>query len=494
MKNLFKILFLSCGLLLVGCTGDFEEINTNPDAYSEVPYTNQLAYVIRSAMSQWGTALDEGEWVGHLSKIQYLNDYNGLTPSNNTYGNRWYSTYTGYVQLDDILSRTENKNIVNVCKTLQAWLIFCCVDAFGDMPYSQAFKGAPEDGGILQSPYDSQKDVITAVLAKLKEAADSWASGIGSDDLGAGDLLFNGNVKKWQMFCNSLRLRVAMRIVNVEPSTSQSVCTEIFGNPSSYPYIDSNANATVFHWLADASHFEPWYDNSRTRDDHCISDILIDHLKMMKDPRIAIIAKPAKKDGEYRGYENGALLDPADKNMISRIGALYRDIPAGTSPLIRACEPYYIMAEAALRGWSTPMSADEAYNKAVQLSMEESGVAEDEATAYLEGPGKFDGSFGMLYFEEWVGLFKQSLEAWSLYRRTGYPTYIHTAKAADGVSPRYPGARSPYNGIHNDIPFRFPYPQNQVNYNNANWSAQNAKLKDYVWGEQLWWDTRKDVH
>ena len=140
------------------------------------------------------------------------------------------------------------------------------------------------------------------------------------------------------------------------------------------------------------------------------------------------------------------------------------------------------------------MSAEEAYNKAVQLSMEESGVAEDEATAYLEGPGKFDGSFGMLYFEEWVGLFKQSLEAWSLYRRTGYPTYIHTAKAADGVSPRYPGARSPYNGIHNDIPFRFPYPQNQVNYNNANWSAQDAKLKDYVWGEQLWWDTRKDVH
>ena len=130
MKNLFKILFLSCGLLLVGCTDDFEKINTNPDAYSEVPYTNQLAYVIRSAMSQWGTALDEGEWVGHLSKIQYLNDYNGLTPSNNTYGNRWYSTYTGYVQLDDILSRTENKNIVNVCKTLQAWLIFCCVDAF----------------------------------------------------------------------------------------------------------------------------------------------------------------------------------------------------------------------------------------------------------------------------------------------------------------------------------------------------------------------------
>ena len=494
MKNLFKILFLSFGLLMVGCTDDFEEINTNPDAYSSVPYTNQLGYVIRQAMSQWGTSLDEGEWSGHLAKVQYLNDYNGLTPSNNTYGNRWSLTYRGYVQLDDIMSRTENKNIVNVCKTLQAWLIFCCVDAFGDMPYSQAFKGAPEKGGILQSPYDSQKDVIAAVLAKLKEVADSWAGGLGTDDLGAGDFLFKGDVAKWQRFCNSLRLRVAMRIVNVEPSTSQSVCTEIFNNPSKYPYIDSNANSAAFQWLADASHFEPWYDNSRTRDDHCISDILIDHLKMMQDPRIASIAKPSRTDGEYRGYENGAIQDPVDKWMISRIGALYRDNPTGTSPLFRACESYYLMSEAALRGWSTPMSAEEAYNKGVQLSMDENGIEDEAVATYLEGPGKWDGTFGQLYFEEWVAFFKQSLESWSLYRRTGYPTYIHTAKAADGVSPRYPGARSPYNGIHNDVPFRFPYPQNQVNYNYDNWAAQDAKLENYVWGEQLWWDTRTGVH
>ena len=50
MKNLFKILFLSCGLFMAGCTSDFEEINTDPDAFASAPYTNMFGYVLRESV------------------------------------------------------------------------------------------------------------------------------------------------------------------------------------------------------------------------------------------------------------------------------------------------------------------------------------------------------------------------------------------------------------------------------------------------------------
>ncbi len=500
MKNLFKILFLSCGLLLVGCTDDFEKINTDPDAFESVPYQNQLGDAIVQSMNQWGTSLDVCQWAGYISAIQYLNNYGGYTPTNNTYGNRWYNTYFGYTQLKDIIERSEAdpvsdewEQMRDVCKVWQNYLIYNCVNAFGSIPYSDAFKGKE---GNLQSKYDSEESIWNQIVTDLKNLADKFAAGYSSSDRGIGskDFLYDGDITKWQKFCNALRLRVAMRIVNVAPALAQSTIEEIFNNPTKYPYIDSIADQAYFWWQGSKPYNEPWYDNSLTRDDDGMADIFIDHLKKMEDPRLFVYAKPAESDGEYRGYENGARSNPPSLKALSRIGAKFRDDPGGFSPLYKASETYYMMAEAALRGWNVPMTAEEAYNKGVITSMEENDVPNRDAQEYLEGPGKFDGSFEMLYFEQWVSMFKEGIEAWSFYRRTGYPTYIHTAKAADGVTPRYPGARSTYRGIHNDVPFRFPYPNNQFSYNRQNVLDASQGIENYVWGKQVWWDTRTDVH
>lgn len=499
MKKIIKVLTASFLIFVVAvsCTGSFERINTDPDAYTSVPYTNILANVLRRTASEFSD-LDIAQWAGYVSEIQYLNDYSGYIPTNNTYGNRWSHCYWGHVQLQDILDRTADaeegsKNIRNVSILMQNYLMFMAVNCFGDIPYSQAFKGSPEDGSILQTPYDKQSDIYPQLLANLKTVADSWASGLGDDELGEGDFLFNGDVEQWQRFCNSIRLRIAMRISAVYPA-SQSIIEEIVNNPDTYPYIMESADNAYFWWQGSSPYYERWYDNFLNRDDDGMADIIIDHLKEMNDPRLAVYAKPATSDGEYRGFENGSATDPANRNAISRIGAKFREDPTGFTPFYRACENYFIMAEAALNGWNVPMTAADAYEEAVRLSMEDNDITDTAADAYLSGAGKWDGTYARLYFEAWVALFKQNIEAWSLYRRTGYPTYIHTSKAADGVSPKYPGARSPYNGIHNDVPFRFPYPNNQYLYNEEYVTAAAANVEDYVWGEQLWWDTRTDVY
>lgn len=497
MKNIIKLLVLTTAMFTVGCTNSFDKINTDPDAYTDVPPTNILGNVIRRTANQYGGDLDIAQWSGYVSEIQYLNDYAGYIPSNNTYGNRWYQSYWGYTQLNSILKKTEanpevNKNMRNVCKLMQNYLMALCTDCFGDIPYSQAFKGSPEEGGILLASYDKQSDIYPAILANLKEIADSWAAGQGSDDLGEGDFLFNGDVSKWQKFCNSLRLRYAMRISAVYPQ-SQEIITSILNDQSKYPYITENKDNAYFWWQGSGDYFERYYNNFRTRDDDGMSEIFIDHLLKMKDPRIATLAKPAKVDGQYHGFENGAKNAPASLDDVSRMGAKYREDPAGFSVFYRACDSYFIMAEAALKGWNVSMSAEDAYTEGVKLSMKDNDISDEDAQTYLNEAGKWDGTYGRLYFEEWVSLFKQNIEAWSLYRRTGYPTYIHTAVAADGVTPQYPGARSKYVNIHNDVPFRFSYPQNEYLYNTDNVKAAAADVVDYVWGKQMWWDTRTGV-
>ena len=495
MKNIFKALALSATLLLgvTSCTGDFDEINTNPNAYSSVPNTNILANILRYSAGQW-TCLDIEQWAGHVAAIQYLNAYQDYIPTNNTYGNRWYLAYYAYTQMNAILENTEdnaegNKNMRNVAKLWQVYMMYLNTTCFGKMPFTEAFQG-PE---ILEPVYDSEETIYTSLLATLKEIGDSWASGFGSDALGDGDFMYDGDIAKWQKFCNSLRVKMAMQISNVY-SQSKSIVEEVINNPSRYPMITENDESLMFWWQGTSPYYEPWYDNYRTRDDDGMAQIFIDHLKKMNDPRLAVYAIPATKDGEYRGAENGALGNFADISVFSRIGAKFRKDPKGFTPFYRANETYFLIAEAALKGWTTPMSAEEAYIKGVELNMEENEVDEADVEAYLNGPGKFDGSLEMLYNEMWVSYFKQGISSWTMYRRTGYPLYIQTAKAADGVTQQYPGARAAQWGSHNDVPFRFPYPQNQYSYNTANVEAAAAGFVDHVWGEQMWWDTRTGVH
>ena len=82
-----------------------------------------------------------------------------------------------------------------------------------------------------------------------------------------------------------------------------------------------------------------------------------------------------------------------------------------------------------------------------------------------------------------VAMFKQGMEGWSLYRRTGVPDNLYPA----------PGRPANYSN-HNVPPFRSPYPDKERNLNNANCAPFDAEVVDNLWGKQMWWDTRTGVH
>lgn len=493
MKNIFKlatVAALATTLVLGGsCTSKFEEINTDPDALETGSPTNMLAYVLRYTAAQHGAIDAVDEWAGYITKIQYPDNYNYI-PTNNTYGNKFLCNYGCQEQINDLLALTEssaegNKNIRWAARIWSEFLWLWTTDQFGDIPYSEANQ---VDEGLMTPVYDDQSTIYPSILADLKTIADEMATeDPGTEPIGDGDFLFGGDITLWQKFCNSLRMRAAMRIVNVAPELAQSTIEEICQNPGAYPLLETNDENAYFYWQGSAPYFEPYYDNFRTRDEHGMSNIFVAHMTQMQDPRISSMMKPAVSDGQYRGYENGALAAAPQIDNISRIGAMYREDPAGFTPFLKSCENYFIKAEAALRGWNVGTTAEAAYTEAVRLSMEENGVSDADMEAYLNGSGKWDGTFERLYMEEWVALFKENLEAWSLYRRTGYPQEIIT-------SGEYPGAFCVFGSAHNDVPFRMPYPNNEYLYNKENVEAAAANIVDNTWGEQMWWDTRTGVH
>lgn len=491
MKNIFKlttVASLAVSLMLGGCTSNFDEINSDPDALETGAPTNMLGYALRETMTRQAGFDATEAWAGYIVKIQYMDNYNYL-PTNNTYGNKFSNCYRRVVLLDDILALTEEnadelKNIRWASRIFKEYLWLLNTDQFGDIPYTDANK---VEDGQMKPKFDSQEIIYPAILENLKAIADEMAAGLGSDNIGEGDFLFGGNIQRWQKFCNSLRMRAAMRIVNVAPDLAKSTIEEICQNQAAYPLLETSAENAYFYWQGSSPYFEPYYNDFRTRDDYGMSNIFVNHLKSMNDPRISAIMQPAATDGEYRGFENGALSAPSNIQAISRMGVMYREDPAGFTPLLKSCENYFIMAEAAMRGWNVGISAQEAYETAVKLSMDDNGVSAADAETYLANAGKWDNTLERIYMEEWVALFKENCEAWSLYRRTGYPKEIRT-------SGEYPGKFCSFGTAHNDVPFRMPYPDNEYQYNKENVEAATVDVVDNTWGKQMWWDTRTNVH
>lgn len=485
MKNSIiriSLLFLFSAFLFTGCTDKFEEINTDPDRAKDAPATNVLAFVLRywteTMHDPWNDMNEPSTYGGYIAKIQYIDEAR-YTYRPGVVENKWYYTYITLNNVNEIIVKAEaeeNTNMLAVAKIMRAYIFQNATDTWRDIPYTDALK--IKDGTLLPK-YDKQEDIYPALLTELKEAADLLRTGTGA--LGDGDILFGGDTEKWQKFANSLRLRLAMRISGVNQALASSTVSEILGNSANYPIMESNDDNAFFWWPGASPYEDPWYEDSKGRDDHAVSDVLVNALKELSDPRLSVYAIPAKEDGEYRGFIIGASAQPA-LTTISRIGARFRLDPAGFSPYMRYAEVMFLIAEAAQKGLSTgAFTATSAYNEGVKASMLENGIDQADIDAYLAGKGKFNGTLDQIYLQEWIAMFKQGMEGWSLYRRTGVPKTHYIA----------PGTT--YTG-HNSPPFRYPYPQNELTLNGGNSKPFNDEVVDDFWGKKMWWDTRANVN
>lgn len=489
MRNIFKWKYLVgfTLVLLCSCTKDFIKINTNPNSPTSVPASNVFGQGIISLTNiLFQTHMDlyyVGSYSG-MSVSTVTGDYEYRVDINNGWWKGLYACMNDFVDADSIASKDGNTNLQAAALTMKAYTAQVTTDMFGDIPYSEAFAGTSK--GIIYPKYDKQQDVYNAIIEELQTASTLFSKNKGN--IGAGDFIFHGDVSKWQQFCNSIILRAAIRISNVDSLTAKSVIDGILGAPSSYPIMTRNEDNAYLYYPGSAPYQDLWYKDPQVGNQALgwfrLNDVLVSTLKNTNDPRLPVYALP-NKWGIYNGYRFGPnqLSDTMNNsNNLSRIGDRFANDPKGFSPLMNCAEVYFTLAEAYERNFATG-DAQQAYENGITKSMEENGIGSSAIQQFINQPGiawntGITSNLQKIYLQKWVSLFKQNLEAWCVARRTDVPLMTN-------ISVNY--AQS-----HNRPPFRFPYPNIEKTLN-TNFPT-NVVETDIFWGTQVWWDTRTGVH
>jgi hypothetical protein len=457
---------------------DLTSLNENPNAPEDVGASFLLPNAIQTGVEQthggWMMLSHTAIWPQHLVQLQYPDEETGLVRPGNMDGfwNTMYAVPLADIQMviqKGIETNTPNHEAVGVI--WRAWLFHQVTDLWGDVPYSEALQGATN----TTPKYDPQRDIYIGLINDLKRAVGLISASGGS--FGAGDILYGNDMQRWRRFANSLRMRLAMRLVNKDAALAR---TEFIAAYEAGGF-QSQADNAVVRWPG-APYENPLYENWLGRDDHGVSGALIDTLKSLNDPRLELYAEPATLDGVYRGWYNGYNKTAQALNHYSRIGSFWRRDGAATPSVIMSyAEVLFLQAEAAQRGWITA-SAATLYANAIRASMNlydaygnpEGSPTDAEIEAYLLQPAvAYNPTIGLrqIHLQMWLALYLHGGEAWAHWRRTGVPTLT---KGPDMSTSR--------------IPVRLSYPGAEQSFNFANMLEAEARQgggRDLV--TPMWW-------
>jgi hypothetical protein len=465
----YKILSVFAALAAITACGDLTSINQNPNGPVDVPPPSILGNVEQVIVGNVNgvnslNIRGGGLWVQYYSEIQYRDEDKYIVRSGTSGGWNMYSS-----ALED-LQRMINKGLTSntsnwsaVGRILKSYTFSVMTDAMGDLPYSQALKGDT----VLAPAYDTQQQIYAGMFADLATAnTEINPAGIG---FATGDLIYDGDMDQWKKFGNSLRLRLAIHLSNVDPTTAASEAAAAV----TAGVFTSNADNATLLYLATSPNRNPIYNDAQGRDDYGLSKTYVDSLTSWADPRLPVFAQVNPAGTGYQGLPNG-LNDGEGTPIvnISRFGAFWRSTPNAPMDLLSYAEVLFLQAEAAERGWIPGGSAAAAtfYTNAITASMQEYGVAAPDIATYL-GQAKvgYDaagatlaGHLQQIAYQKWVSLFMQGMESWTEVRRTQIPLLVPGPRAVFGA------------GVAGRIPERLPYDDNEAVLNKANLDAAVA--------------------
>lgn len=510
MKATFLILAML--LMVTSCTDDFSEINTD---------SNSIAVIGEAELPFLFTkAIDAINWTGqtteNLYSAQYCQYFANLTSyfSTDQYEiemswalHAWQNHFVNAMpQLLTIMDNTEPGSAqYALAKLWMAYSAHRTTDYFGPMPYSQA--GIPN----LTVPYDSQKDIYYDMFETITEAVATLENYSGQNVFGNYDIIYGGDIDKWIKFANTLRLRLAIRISNIDPAKAKTEGEAAYAAG----IMESNDdNAEALNSTQDdnfLSHSSEW---NEFRMSAAMESVMVGY----DDPRISEYWIPAVASGTYEGLRNGLspvqLGDSQNKaNTNSHVGPRWTSPASGgidsylTTPhyVMSAAEAYFLRAEGAWLGWEMGGTVESLYEEGVTMSMEQWGVTNQatidaylSSTAvpvapndYLDSPAlnditiKFDTTdedrqLEQIAMQKWIALFPDGWEAWADYRRR--PS-INLYPVANSKNPDIPDPTAEY---IRRIPFlEYEYQSNTTATEEA---VQLLKVQEDKITTPLWWD------
>jgi len=410
-------------------------------------------------------------WTQDISGIQYRNiEQVNLTPSD--FDRPWQLLYVGALRnLQVIINKANTKRVkqyAGIAELLKAYTYQVLTDAFGDIPVRDAVRAVDED--ILAAAYDPQKMVYDSIFAMI----DRGLNLIDPESTvrpGNDDLIFGGNMAAWEAFGNTLRLRAYMRLAKIDAAFAARGISNLDGakfltSDAKITYVNTNGNNNPL--------FAEILGLGRTQN-LVASSTAVDRMNGLNDPRVykfyrtdpdtmGIAGIP---QGTYRMQWNYLFSTP---NVA--VGAYGQNDSSALAPVkfISAAESYFLQAEAVARGW-LPGDAKALYRQGITASFTAYNVAQRNYISNVVDAFPATGTEAQvkaIITQKYFAMCgNQNFEAWTEWRRTGYPSFLVRSQASV-----LPAGR---------MPQRLLYPTSEITRNPKFPGAKRVY-------DKVWWD------
>jgi hypothetical protein len=549
MKKIFILVVSLC--IFNSCTNDFAETNTNPlDIVNTTPEallplaikkgydaSYEYYYDYYRRIMPWTQTLVPG--LGNTP--EFMDDGSNMNARKDVFYGDHGSLLTDIIYKIEQMPADQQaryvnlKSIATILKVYYAWYV---TDVNGSMAYTEAFQA--RYGGTSTPKFETQEQLYDIFDNQLSNAYTAIEAANQSIQVkpGSGDLFFNGDILKWKKVSNSLRLKIASRLMKRNPAKLATIASQVLSRDQiSTTSEDFSLRSRRF---TEHGNFNPI--------GFFASKPMVDYMTNNNDPRIPLffqknsytktairrlvdagkmspviitdslkryVGGPISPDKSTSRYYTSAKrsLNGTTYDTISQLQ--YRiwqpEFQSGTGnavfPILTYADYSLLKAELQARGIiSTGSSIQMLYEEGIKASIstynfiakeaivdQYTPTAANEVTAYLNATDvKFNPSKALeqIIIQEYLNYFKQPNEVWALIKRTDMP---NTSTALKLEAPTRNG------GIPLTMPRRIVLPTpsaDNMNYNNQQ-AALNQMKQDPDFGTsesdiqgRIWWDKK----
>jgi len=484
MKKILSIFTIATLVLFWSCSNEeYAELNINPDRPSVAPSDFLFAAATKSLVDQM-TSISVN--LNHFRFFaQYAAQRNFAAESNyelverNVPLNHWSELYRDVLfDLKDARSTIANEvlepavasNRIALIEILNIYAWQQLVDTFGDIPYTEALNGAAGFSPAYDDAQTIYDDLFTRIDAALN-LLNTSASGFESD------LLYNGDISKWAKFGNSLKLRLAIRVLEV-PTLSAKAQSAINEAITAGVFTSNADNATMT--------YEPAQPNTNpvfvTVDpsisgrppDFFPANTIVDYMNGLDDPRRPFYFDDNITDASGVVYIGGTYGTTNDIALTTLLGPKLIE-PTFRGVLMSYAEVSFMLTQATELGVNTGATAATHYANGITASMLDWGVAQADIDTYqartdvnyATASGTWQEKLGLQY---WLAMFNRGFEGWTAWRQLDAPMLN---VAADSGSP---------------VPVRYTYPAEEQTLNGTNYTAASTAIGGDSQQTKIFWD------
>jgi hypothetical protein len=466
-----KLLFAAAAALAItSCTSDLSDLNVNGKAPESVPsgalFANAVMGYYDFDAVQNVNLNNLRLWSQHWTQTTYVDESNFNLNERDVNGNTFVRMYVTVIR-DCEEARTAVMNgpesaaakaaSIAAIEVMEVMAYQYLVDLFGDVPYSEALSetNVPK--------YDAGSAIYADLLARLDAATADLS---GSNTFGSSDIIYGGDAAAWKKAANSLMLRMAVRMIGYDAAAAKSWGEKAIAGG----VFMSSADDMRLYYSSAPPHTHPMWETlvQSGRTDYVASATLGDVLNGLADPRRAGFFKNLGGADSVTGAPHGYQVNYYD---YSQPGTALED-PTWSHAAISYVEVEFLMAHAAVAGWTGAGDAATHYEAGVRASIEEWGGSSADADAYMMHPMvAFSSTTAatQIGVQKWIAMYSNAFEAYAAVRMYDLP--MQTAALAGTVTPT-----------------RYSYPLDEYSLNTTNVQAAAANYGGDDTFAKVFWD------